>query len=147
MDLILNVPFNENKSVYVSIKDMDKNEGLECINKFIKAGFKIVAYEKTGEHLTSNGIKCRIIPKYDNEALCKSIIEGDVGFIINTPNKGGNKETAGFKIRTAAVRYNIPLFTCLDTANAYIKAFNYYKKNKELDIKTVNEYSNSTLKS
>ena len=142
-----NVPFNENKSVYVSIKDMDKNEGLECINKFIKAGFKIVASEKTGEHLTSNGIKCRIIPKYDNEALCKSIIEGDVGFIINTPNKGGNKETAGFKIRTAAVRYNIPLFTCLDTANAYIKAFNYYKKNKELDIKTVNEYSNSTLKS
>ncbi|MEI8270442.1 MAG: hypothetical protein WCG45_03665, partial [bacterium] len=60
--------------------------------------------------------------------------------------KEKNTITDGFKIRRATVDNQIPLFTDMHLARAFIKALARYKL-EDLEIKSYNEYINSDGKS
>lgn len=123
--------------VYVSLKEVDKEEGTQIIKKYFELGFKIYSSEGTGEYLKQNGIDCEII---DFAEVKNHISKKDINLVINTPTKGNNFETEGFKIRRKATEFRVPVFTCIDTAKAYLTAINVKKSGKEIIYRPMNYY-------
>ena len=75
--------------------------------------------------------------------VLKSSIEGKkISFVINLSKTENNKEriiTDGFRIRRAAVDNQIPLFTDLQLARAFVKALSRYQI-ENLEIRSYKEY-------
>lgn len=124
-------------NIYISLKNEDKEEGIELVRKYYNKGFKIYASEGTGSHLDEMGIECSIIT--DDEVL-KGISGGIISMIINTPTSGNSPERFGFKLRRKATEYRIPIFTAVDTANIFLHAIDIVKNNEEITYKTLTEY-------
>ncbi|HHX76909.1 MAG TPA: hypothetical protein GX697_00955, partial [Firmicutes bacterium] len=68
------------------------------------------------------------------------ICSGKVDLVINTLTKGKNPARDGFKIRRAAVEYNVPCLTSLDTANALLNGLKKIKVGKETRVRALQEY-------
>ncbi|MBI6873819.1 carbamoyl-phosphate synthase (glutamine-hydrolyzing) large subunit [Clostridium aciditolerans] len=126
-------------NVYVSLKDVDKKESLEIVKNYIEVGFKIYASEKTGNYLIENNIDCIIVNIKDALNL---IAKGKINMVINTPTKGNNIDSTGFKLRRKAAEYKVPVFTCIDTFKAFLTAIQVRKNNSNIEYNTINEYLN-----
>lgn len=124
-------------NIYVSLKDIDKEEGLQVVKKYIELGFNVIASEGTGKFLQDNGIKCNI--KSLSE-ITDNMVEDKIAFIIDSPTKGNNIDTLGFKLRRKAAEHRIPVFTCIDTANIFVTAVNYEISGKEVEYSPMNKY-------
>lgn len=126
-------------NIYVSLKDVDKKEGLEIVKNYIELGFKIYASEKTGNYLMANNIDCVVVDIKDALDL---ISKGKINMVINTPTKGNNTDSSGFKLRRKAAEYKVPVFTCIDTFKAFLTAIQVRKNNSNIEYNTINEYLN-----
>lgn len=124
-------------NIYVSLKDIDKEEGLDVINKYIELGFNIIASEGTGKFLKDKGIKSEIKTL---SQIIDNLVDNKIAFIIDSPTKGNNINTLGFKLRRKASEHRIPVFTCIDTANIFITAVNYQIAEKEVEYNPMNKY-------
>ncbi|AGK96558.1 carbamoyl-phosphate synthase (glutamine-hydrolyzing) large subunit [Clostridium pasteurianum] len=124
-------------NIYVSLKDIDKEEGLQVVKKYIELGFNIIASEGTGKFLKDNGIKCNIESLSE---ITDNMVERKIAFIIDSPTKGNNIDTLGFKLRRKAAEHRIPVFTCIDTANIFVTAVNYEISGKEVEYSPMNKY-------
>ena len=124
-------------NLFVSLRDVDKEEGIDLVKKYMDLGFKVYSNDETLEHLRNKGIEATEISL--NEII-DTIPEGNINIIINTPTKGNNVGTKGFKIRRRAAEYKIPVFTCIDTAASYLKAINVKKLGKTVEYRSMNEY-------
>lgn len=125
-------------SIYASLREVDKNEeGLEIIKSYADMGFKIYGSVSTAKFLKENNVDCKMIPQYEVE---KAIKNGDINMMINTPTRGNNKLSLGFRIRRKMIENRIPLFTCIDTAKAFKTAIDIKRNNEEISYRTVKEY-------
>lgn len=124
-------------SIYVSLKDVDKEESLEILKEYIELGFKIYASEKTGKYLMKNSIECSVI---NIEDVLTLISKGKISMVVNTPTKGNNLESSGFKLRRKAAEYKIPVFTCIDTARVFLRAIKVKNNKVNIECSTINEY-------
>ncbi|WP_461204730.1 carbamoyl-phosphate synthase (glutamine-hydrolyzing) large subunit [Clostridium sp. DL1XJH146] len=132
--------FYDGGTLYVSLKDVDKEEGIETVREYYNNNYKkIYASKNTGEVLEKAGIPCEII---SIEKLFKLLSKGEISLIINTPTKGNIVGTNGFKIRRKAAENKTITFTCIDTANLYLRANSHFKENKELNFYALNEFFN-----
>lgn len=124
-------------NMYVALKDVDKEEGLEIIKWYKNYGFKIYASEGTGEYLQENGIDCSITKLED---VYEYITKGEVDIIINTPTRGNNNDSEGFKLRRKAAQHRVPVFTCIDTARAFLTAIDAKKSGEIVEYRSMGEY-------
>jgi len=124
-------------SIYVSLNDIDKNEGFEIVKKYRELGFKIYASEGTGMFLQNKGIECSIVTFEEAKELISS---GELKLVINTPTIGNNDNRQGFKIRKRCLEMAVRAFTCIDTARVFITAIEIKKYNKEVTYKSLNHY-------
>lgn len=124
-------------TLYVSLKEVDKEEGLELVRKYYSRGFKVSASEGTGTYLIEMGIECNILT---SEEALEDISNGVINIVINTPTRGNDPERLGFKLRKKASEYRTPLFTSVDTANIFLKAIDVIEKHEEINYKTLAEY-------
>jgi carbamoyl-phosphate synthase large subunit len=124
-------------NIYVSLRDIDKTEGLQVIKQYVDMGFKLYGSPKTAQYFKDMGISCEEI------GLCevpKYISSGKINMIINTPTRGNNLETEGFKMRRKAAEYRVPTFTCIDTAKIFLTAIAMKKNNDYIEPVAINEY-------
>lgn len=131
----LNIPING--GAYVSLKDIDKEEGFDAIKDYYDLGFNIYASEGTNEFLNEKGICSKEI---DLDELNNLISNGNISIVINTPTNGNDIETEGFKLRRKATERRIPIFTCIDTAKLFLKAINIKKNNEKIDYIPLQNY-------
>lgn len=124
-------------NLYVSLRDVDKEEGIDIIKKYIEYGFKIFSNGKTHDMLLERDIES--VEMSVNE-LIRVIPEGEINLIINTPTKGNVVGTVGFRTRRRAAEYRIPVFTCIDTAKSFLGAINVLKEGTDIEYKAINEY-------
>lgn len=124
-------------NIYVALKDLDKEEGMETIKKYVELGFNIYASSETGKHIKKNGLHCEIL---EIEDVINSLGDGNIKFIINSPTKGNRLETLGFRLRRKAAEHRIPVFTCIDTASIFLTAVEYKRSNKEVAYSPMNDY-------
>lgn len=122
-------------TLYVSLRNVDKNEGIEVVKEYVKKGFKIISSEGTGSALKNNGIDCTVV---DFNGFMKNISNGEIDVIINTPTQGNNNSHQGFKIRRKAAEFRVPVFTSIDTAKAFTKAIE--ASNDEIKYNTMKDY-------
>lgn len=125
---------------------INKAKFLEAANTLLQLGYKIFATDTTAEFLKQNNITCDAVSKAHQHGRGRNfleIIEGkEVAFVINLSRGGGLPQTSltdGFHIRRAVVDNQIPLFTDLHLARAFVKALGNYGID-DLEIKSYNEY-------
>ena len=142
----------ENKNVLLSLGgELNKAKFLETANALLTLGYKIFATDTTALFLKKYNVECVTVRKaYQQSPNALDIIEDKkVSFVVNLSKNenearledGNTKRTVtdGFRIRRATVDNQIPLFTDLHLARAFIKALTHYGA-EDLEIKSYKEY-------
>lgn len=132
--------------------DLNKAKFLEAAEELATLGYQIYATDTTAKFFKDHGLKCETVRKaHEATPNALSIVEGKkVSFVVNLSKTGSPGEgkkgknsvsrlTDGFRIRRATVDNQIPLFTDLHLARAFIKALSRYKV-EDLEIKSYREY-------
>ncbi len=140
----------DKKTVVLSLRKLvNKAKFLEAANTINSLGYKIFATDTTAEFLRNNGIPAHVVRKASEKSpnIIDIINSKKIAFVVNlSENDVLSKEnkhivTDGFRIRRATVDSQIPLFTDMRLARAFIKALARYKI-WDLEIKSYNEYIN-----
>jgi carbamoyl-phosphate synthase large subunit len=101
-------------TIFVSVKERDKERLIEPVGKLQKLGFTIVATSGTARFLNENDIEASPINKVleGRPHIVDSMKNGDIDLVFNTTE--GSKALADSKsIRQTALLYHIPYYTTL----------------------------------
>jgi carbamoyl-phosphate synthase large subunit len=123
--------------IFCSISDREKLMSLSMIAQLVEHSFKIAATEGTALFLEENGIFVEKVVT-DSHDVNEFFRHEKLKAVINVPNQGRNKQKFGFYIREQAVRYNIPVFTHLDTVEAMIDLHNHSRSDAK--VRTMSEF-------
>ena len=113
--------------------------------KILKAnGYNLFATGGTSQYLTENGLENTLVYWPSDEGKQPQALdllhEKKIDMVVNIPKDLSPRElTNGYKIRRAAIHFNIPLLTNSRLASAFIAAFCNVKLD-EIDIKAWGEY-------
>ena len=115
-------------TVFVSVKEADKDRIVAPVKELAAMGFKIMATRGTKRHLDSNGVPCEVINKVleGRPHVVDAIKNGDIALVFNTTE--GAKAIADSKdIRRTALLHHIPYYTTLSGAVAVTRAIKALK--------------------
>lgn len=101
-------------TIFVSVKERDKERLIEPVGKLQKLGFNIVATSGTARFLNENDIEASPINKVleGRPHIVDAMKNGDIDLVFNTTE--GSKALADSKsIRQTALLYHIPYYTTL----------------------------------
>jgi len=128
-------------TVFISVKDRDKEAALAFASEFHKMGFTIMATRGTSSFLKNHGISNTMINKVSmgRPHVVDAIKNKEIQMVINT-GSGGETRRDGYTIRRAAIKFNIPYATTIAGAMAMCKGIAALKK-KILSVKTIQEYT------
>lgn len=106
-------------TVFVSVKDSDKESILEPAQRIVSAGLSLVATSGTAAFLEQNGLPVRSIKKVleGQPHIVDEIINGDVQLIFNT-TEGRKAIEDSFSLRQAALTMDVPYYTTVAGARA-----------------------------
>jgi carbamoyl-phosphate synthase large subunit len=111
-------------AVFVSVREQDRPVIVEPVRTLIAQGFKIFATDGTAGVLTKAGLTVKVLQKIAAGArpnVLDLMHNGEIALIINTPTRTGWKTDEG-RIRSTAVRLNIPMISTATAAVAAAKA-------------------------
>ena len=115
-------------TVFVSVKDSDKDRILAPLRELTELGFKVIATRGTRRHLLANGVQCEVVNKVleGRPHIVDAMKNGDVALVFNTTE--GAKAVADSKdIRRTALLHHIPYYTTLAGAVAVTRAIKALK--------------------
>jgi carbamoyl-phosphate synthase large subunit len=127
-------------TVFMSVKDDDKEAFLNTALQFHEMGFKILATRGTSAYLAGHGIPNQCVNKVreGRPHVVDMIKNRDVQLLINTTSD--KKAIAeSYSIRRTALTLNIPYTTTLAGARATAQAIQSMKESR-LEVKTLQEY-------
>jgi carbamoyl-phosphate synthase large subunit len=110
-------------TVFVSVRDADKDHLLDAMRELTKLGFRILATRGTKRALDAHGVRCETVNKVlDGRPHIVDLMKnGEVHLVFNTTE--GTKALADSKdIRRTALLYHIPYYTTLAGALAATEA-------------------------
>ena len=110
-------------TVFVSVREADKDHILGAMRDFVEMGFRIVATRGTKRHLEAHGIACDQVNKVleGRPHIIDIMKNGEVQLVVNTTE--GAKALADSKdIRRTALLNRIPYYTTLAGAVAVTQA-------------------------
>jgi carbamoyl-phosphate synthase large subunit len=110
-------------TVFVSIKDSDKDKVVAPVRELAEMGFKIIATRGTKRHLDGHAIPCERVNKVleGRPHIVDAITNGEVDIVFNT-TEGAKALADSFSIRRSALLYHIPYYTTLAGARAVTQA-------------------------
>ena len=115
-------------TVFVSVKDSDKDGVVAPLKELRAMGFDVIATRGTKRHLEANGVQCEVVNKVleGRPHIVDAIKNGDVALVFNTTE--GAKAVADSKdIRRTALLHHIPYYTTLAGAVAVTRAIKAMK--------------------
>ncbi|HEU4476642.1 MAG TPA: carbamoyl-phosphate synthase large subunit, partial [Methyloceanibacter sp.] len=116
-------------TVFVSVKDSDKDKVVGPVRDLAEMGFRIIATRGTKRHLDAHGIQCEKINKVleGRPHVVDAITNGEVDIVFNT-TEGAKALADSFSIRRSALLYHIPYYTTLAGALAVTEAIKALKQ-------------------
>jgi carbamoyl-phosphate synthase large subunit len=110
-------------TVFVSVKDSDKDKIVPPIRELAAMGFRIIATRGTKRHLDAHGIACEKVNKVleGRPHIVDAITNGEVDIVFNT-TEGAKALADSFSIRRSALLYHIPYYTTVAGALAVTEA-------------------------
>lgn len=127
--------------ILATISDKDKSEALPILKEYARLGFIIWATAGTAGFLRNNGVPVREVAKINQgkPSVLDLIRSGDIVLVVNSLTRGKQPQRDGFQIRRAAVEFNIPCLTSLDTSQGLLKAIRQSGE-KGLGVKALQDY-------
>jgi len=122
--------------IFVAISEREKIESLEILEKIKEEGFEIISTPGTATFLQDHGINVQETIN-DIASIKHWMSNGQVASVLNIPKQGRNQETLGSNIRELAIRYQVPLFTAINTFEAAMKLS---ERKSLLSVATLSEY-------
>ncbi|MFZ3578846.1 carbamoyl-phosphate synthase (glutamine-hydrolyzing) large subunit [Virgibacillus sp. DJP39] len=127
---------NEKPVIFCSMSNREKPGSVELINVLASRGFEIIATTQTAAFYQNQGISVARV--MDQTVPIKELLAGgSVAAVLNSPTQGRNQDSFGFSLRELAVRYNVPVYTCLDTVKVALKL---PETTSDPDVLTLAEY-------
>ena len=115
-------PLPSSGTVFLSVRDSDKEAASKIGQGLHKLGFKIVSSSGTARKLTDAGIPCTALLKLSEGRpnVVDLIKNKEITLVINTP--AGNVARADeIQIRTSALKHRIPVMTTVAAAEASLE--------------------------
>lgn len=127
-------------AVFLSVNDYDKSSALKLARDLQRMGFRLLATRGTADFCRKAGLDVTPVNKVSEGSphVADLIRDGEIDLIINTP-LGPVAHDDGAKIRTAAVRYDVPLLTTLSAAQAAINGIQALRA-RELRVRSLQEH-------
>ncbi|PZP53792.1 MAG: carbamoyl phosphate synthase large subunit, partial [Micavibrio aeruginosavorus] len=127
-------------TVFLSVKDADKDELVAIAKDLIEMNFKVIATGGTAKHLQNAGLNVTRINKVmeGQPHIADALINGEVGFIINT-TKGPQAFADATSIRRIALMNKIPYYTVLSAAKAGVQAIRAMKS-RDIHVAPLQSY-------
>jgi carbamoyl-phosphate synthase large subunit len=115
-------------TVFVSVKDADKDRILAPLRELVDLGFKVIATRGTRRHLLANGVQCEVVNKVleGRPHIVDAIKNGDVALVFNT-TEGAKAVSDSKDIRRSALLHHVPYYTTLAGAVAVTRAIKALK--------------------
>ena len=131
----------KHKNMIMTLKDVDKEEGIEIARRFEKIGYRIYATRGTAKVLQEAGVNAIRTNKIEQESpnLLDLILGHKIDLVIDTPSQGVEHSRDGFLIRRTAIETGVNVLTAMDTARALVTSLENtdIKKLTLIDIATV----------
>jgi carbamoyl-phosphate synthase large subunit len=130
----------ERGTVFLSVKDADKNRAVEVARGFERLGFTIYSTSGTAQKLADAGVKVKKLAKIqEGRPNAVDLLKNkEIQLVINTP-AGQAPRADEVKIRTTAVYTGTPIMTTLSGAKAAALGIAALKK-AGYGVKTLQEY-------
>jgi carbamoyl-phosphate synthase large subunit len=133
--------FARGGTVYITVRDDDKEEILAIAREFVNLGFKIVATRGTAQHLRDRNINVETvyrIGEHKSPNALDLMRKKKIHLIINTPTMTYSAKRDGYAMRRLAVELNIPFIQALNSARAEIEAIKF-SRSGSLTIRSLQE--------
>ncbi|GJQ29990.1 MAG: carbamoyl-phosphate synthase large chain [Phycisphaerae bacterium] len=111
-------------AVFVSVREQDRDSIIEPVRILLECGFDICATGGTASHLAAHNLPVRVLQKIATGArpnVIDLMANGQIALIVNTPTRTGWQTDEG-RIRSTAVRLNVPMISTTTAALAAAKA-------------------------
>jgi carbamoyl-phosphate synthase large subunit len=114
------IPLRVVRALLLSVADRDKPGAVELAVAAHAAGFALAATPGTAAAIAARGVPVEVVPSAE---AVPAVASGRFGAVVNTPTLGYRRDREGFALRRVACELNIPAFTSLDSAHAFLEAF------------------------
>src|SRR5690606_6211359 len=113
----------ERGTMLATIADKDMEEAKDSLAACHAAGYSFVATEGTAQLLSEIGVPVTEVHKIGDghPNVVEVIKEGKVDLLFNTPTRGKIPKRNGFQMRRAAVEFQVPVITALDSGKALLE--------------------------
>jgi carbamoyl-phosphate synthase large subunit len=125
-------------TVFLSLADRDKPEGLLLAKDFVALGFSLAATFGTAGYLRDNGVPVSLlVAKVGEKGVAQDAVElissAKVSLVINTP-RGRGPRADGMHIRSSALSHHVPCLTTIAAAKAAVRGIDELAKQKEINV-------------
>ena len=129
------------KTLFMSLCDLDKPHAAELGRAFKELGFDIVATSGTQKVLEEGGIEAKKVLKVsEGRPNVEDLLTNkEIHLVINTSDNRSSKEDAK-KLRQAVIRNNIPYFTTIAAGLATVEAIKQVRHHDEMTPKALQDY-------
>lgn len=121
-------------AIFCSVADRDKKQLVEILQN-AKVNLEIYATKGTAKILNEAGINAKKVKKETTD-LEHIFQKNRIQAAVILPTKTGNHETIGKFLRETAIRYQVPLYTSLDTFQSVFGL----SPLKVQNVKSINDY-------
>jgi carbamoyl-phosphate synthase large subunit len=128
-------------TVFISVRDSDKNQIIPLAARLADLGFHIVATSGTARHLVEAGVRARKVNKVHEGQphIIDAMINGDIALMLNTTD-GPQAVADDFNLRRAALQNRLPYYTTISGAKAAVDAIAALRQSGTFDLRSLQEY-------
>lgn len=105
-------------TIFISVKDKDKDHAIDLAKRFHRLGFKLLATEGTANIFAEAGITTDVVGKVHegNDNLLTKIFDHQVKLVINVTDYSDAENQDAIRIRDRALSTHVPVFSSLQSA-------------------------------
>ncbi|MEE8172553.1 MAG: carbamoyl-phosphate synthase large subunit, partial [Alphaproteobacteria bacterium] len=128
-------------SVFLSVRDRDKNTLTAIASELTGMGFRLIATRGTAKALAAAGVQVQPINKVHEGRphIVDALKNGDIQLVVNT-TEGAQAIADSYELRRSALEYKIPYFTTIAGSQAMLRAVAALKSGA-LAVETLQSYS------
>ena len=127
-------------TLFVSVKDSDKEVILPAVETLLAKGFRVIATGGTQRFLSGKGLAVELVNKVaeGRPHIVDAIIDGDVHLIFNT-TEGWQSLLDSQSIRVAALEKKLPYYTTAAASLAAARAIAEVST-EQLEVRSLQDY-------
>jgi len=127
-------------TVFISVKDTDKDHIVPAAQKMVELGFKVIATGGTASHLEDKGVPVERVNKVaqGRPHIVDRIVDGGVQLVFNT-TEGWQSLKDSQAIREAALKAKTPYFTTAPSSLAVAHAIEALRGHA-LEVRSLQSY-------